>query len=64
MELKIEETSRTTHELLTVGGQRKAEFVDIARAEDGELLSVHVGSTEISPDTWEILQFLQKEGKL
>ena len=64
MELEIEETTRTTHEILTVGGQRKPELVDIARAEDGELLSIHVGSTVISPDTWEILEFLKKEGKL
>lgn len=64
MELEIEGIDRTTHEIIRVGLEKKVEFVDIARAEDGELLSIHVGSTEISPEAWEILEFLKKEGKL
>lgn len=57
--------TRITHELLTLDLDGKnVELVDISKTEDGELLSVTVGSTEITPEIWEILLFLKKQGKL
>lgn len=64
MELEIEGIDRISHEIISVGLEKKVEFVDIARDEDGELLSINVGPVEISPETWEILLFLKREGKL
>jgi len=59
---------KSIHELLTIqlgpNPGPTQEMVDIAKLENGELLSVTVGSTEITPEIWEILLFLKKEGKL
>jgi len=61
----IEEPTKISHELLTIQlDEKKVELVDICKAEDGEFLSVNVGSVEISSEAWEILKFLEKEGKL
>lgn len=63
--MKIQETTRIKHELLTLDlDGEDVELVDISKTEDGELLCVTVGSTEITPEIWEILCFLKKEGKL
>lgn len=64
--MKIQESTKTKHELLGIESDdgKNVELVDIHKAEDGELLSVTVGSTEITPEIWEILLFLKEEGKL
>jgi len=63
--MKIQETTKTTHEFLTLHiGKDGSELVDIHKDLDGDLISVNVGSTEITPEIWEILCFLKKKGKL
>lgn len=65
IEIEENSTTRINHELLTLHiGKDDSELVDLCKTEDGELLSVTVGSTEITPEIWDILCFLKKEGKL
>lgn len=64
--MKIQETTRVNHDIIGIISDdgKEIEIVDISRKEDGELLSVTVGSTVITPEMWEILLFLKREGKL
>jgi len=65
--MKIQGTpTKLTHELMEIfmDDGEKVELVDICKADDGELLGVTVGSTEITPEIWKILLFLKEEGKL
>lgn len=67
--MEIVETAKTTHKLLvihykTFNDQVYEKSIDINRTEDGEILSVSIGSKEISAFDLQILDFLKEKGKL
>jgi len=67
--MKIVEEQKTVHEIInihykTADDEIHEEWVDIHKNKDGEVMTVTIGRTEISAFELQILEFLQKKGKL
>lgn len=67
--MKISEETKTHHEIICVqfegvDKQIHEKWIDIHKDVDGDLMTVSIGSKEITAFDLEVLAFLKKEGKL